>query len=409
MDEQPIRVGMVSVYPWKAGQDTQSGVASYARDLALSLGQRGAKVTVFADRSPHPEEPPGDFVRTVRCWDRGGPRFAVQVLKKALGKEGEFDIFHLQHEYFLYGGLISTLTFPLMLVGLRFRRKPVLVTLHGVIPIGRVNEEFAVQNNLRGKPLPMRIGILLVTKLIIRLSAGIIVHSDCFRSALTKDYRTSESKIHTIPHGVNTAHGEDPRLAKRSLGVEGMRVILFFGYLSGYKGLARLISEFAALKDDRYALLICGGLSPRIKDTREGTSFYSSIDKLVRESKGRVVLTGFVPAASIATYFSAADLIVFPYTIAMSSSGPMNLAVAYRRPFIASQAFAKMIDGCHIFGDAEGDLTHKITEVLGEQRRMDKIIQSVDRMRAENAWETVSRTTLLLYRRIIEECRQGAQ
>jgi hypothetical protein len=47
--------------------------------------------------------------------------------------------------------------------------------------------------------------------------------------------------------------------------------------------------------------------------------------------------TGFVPDEKVYLYYSAADLVVMPYEVFMSASGPFSRALAHQKPIILSE------------------------------------------------------------------------
>jgi len=119
---------------------------------------------------------------------------------------------------------------------------------------------------------------------------------------------------------------QDPAEARRALGLSG-EVLLFFGFIRGYKGLDLLLKALPRMR--RPATLCVVG------------EFYEDrapYDRLVAELglAGRVrVLDRFAGEAEVRQYFSACDVAVLPYRSA-TQSGVIPLAYAMECPVITT-------------------------------------------------------------------------
>ncbi len=107
----PLKVCMVSTY-----ENPVSGVCSYTENLIRSVEKHGAKIVQVEA-------------------GYGGLNELFYPFRVLAGTaRAKPDIVHVQHEFFLYGGFLSALFFPVMLAMLKLLRKPLVVTVHGVIP-----------------------------------------------------------------------------------------------------------------------------------------------------------------------------------------------------------------------------------------------------------------------------------
>jgi len=100
-----IRVGVISVFPPKGSKHAGvGGVASYTKNLVFSLSD-WCQVFVFADRF---SDVGGcyleDGVWVFRCWSRG-LLFPFQIFRNVARRRNDVDVLHVQHEYFLFGGV----------------------------------------------------------------------------------------------------------------------------------------------------------------------------------------------------------------------------------------------------------------------------------------------------------------
>lgn len=333
-----IRVGVISVFPPKGSKHAGvGGVASYTKNLVFSLSD-WCQVFVFADRF---SDVGGcyleDGVWVFRCWSRG-LLFPFQIFRNVARRRNDVDVLHVQHEYFLFGGVFSAILFPFLLFLLKLFGKPIVVTLHGVISLSVIDREFLRDNMIGGFPFVFRLGALGLTRLIACFADALIVHDEFFRRVLVGEYGICKSKVFVVPHGVEEAREViDREEAKRILGVGGKKVLLFFGYITGYKGLELLIDAFDFLKgDEDFVLFIAGGEHPRLRGKRRYREYLRELRERARRVSDRIIFTGFVPEDMIPVYFSAADLVIFPYKFKISASGPESLARSFKKPVIVS-------------------------------------------------------------------------
>jgi len=370
-----------------------------------SLKEHGVNIVFFANK-PENENSKQDDENAYAVWNRG--IFYPFQIFKSLATIARVDIVHVQHEFFLYGGWVSAILFPVLLALIRLLGKPVIVTIHGVIPLSELNERFKEENELNG-PLPvLKIGLIFLTKAIVFLSDAVIVHGRFFAETLYNEYRCPKWKIHAISHGVEEATSIIPRSeAKKRLGLENKVIVLFFGYISKYKGIETLIEAFGrvAKKHENWILIIGGGQHPRL---RLNFKYEEYITKFQREARSlapeQIIFTGFISNEELPFYFSAADILVFPYTTAMSSSGPLAFSMSYGKPIIASDIppIRELIpfEECLFNKNSSEDLTKKLELMLNSYNLRRRIVGHVKRTRGYNFWSKVGLQTCLLYQKV---------
>lgn len=176
-------------------------------------------------------------------------------------------------------------------------------------------------------------------------------------------------------------------------------IILYVGYLTGYKGIDLLLDGFAEyVKIDQNAFLIVGaGKHPKFKGDPEYLAEYRRLQRkaetLIDKSQYRWV--GFIGEQDIVNYYSASDVSIYPYTVAMSSSGPMAFAIGYERPFLASDAFDKVIDNPEmIFQRTPNHLVSQLRVFFQDKKRFQS---SIKRMKKERLWTKIGEKTYGLY------------
>ncbi|MDK2831291.1 MAG: hypothetical protein PWQ75_1043 [Methanolobus sp.] len=182
--------------------------------------------------------------------------------------------------------------------------------------------------------LPIRLYSKFMGSLLRKDLEGYITHSNTDRQLVSDRYGIKLDKIHVIPHGLYNQYGApiDSTKAKKYLTISDKFVILSFGLIRKYKGIPNLIKAFELLPEEitkQSRLLIVGEIwedRKLIQDTIESSKYASQI-KLVDE---------YVPDEMIPLYFSAADVVVLPYTRA-SQSGIAHIAMAFGKPVVVSK------------------------------------------------------------------------
>ena len=161
--------------------------------------------------------------------------------------------------------------------------------------------------------------------------------------------------IHHAPHPPYVHYREFQGTrdeAKRALGVNAERVLLFFGFVRRYKGLDLLLKAMPEILGDHpdTQLLVCGPFhESRAKHEK-------LMDRLgIRE---RVVIHDrYFSGDDVGACFAAADAVVLPYRTA-TQSGVIPAAIALGTPVIATRAG----------GLDEAMKGHRIGEIIPEHQ-----------------------------------------
>ena len=385
-----MKVGIISTYPPRGKTHAfSSGVGAYTKRLAESLRKKKIKVSIFADIIDKEEEYEENGIRIIRCW-RKNFLYPISIFFEIFKRRDEIEIIHIQHEYFLFGNTLNGALFPLLLLYLKLLRKPLIVTLHGV-----VKPSFLKKISLRkseGKFLAK--GLFLVTKLIDLFSDAIIVHVKFLKEILLREFKLKKN-IYVIPHGI-----EKIKSLKKRNGSKEKR-IMFFGYIAPYKGVEILISSSKYLPKN-YAILIAGGEHPRLKFDKMYRAYFQKIKKMA-ERNGKIKFLGFLDEKKIKPLLSSVDIFVFPYKALISSSGTMSLVIGLNKPFLLSKEIEPLIENpMFSFRNKPKDLAKKIKECLSDKKRMNKMIRFISKIRKENEWKKVAELHLRVYREMIE-------
>lgn len=169
----------------------------------------------------------------------------------------------VQHEYGIYGGEQG----ENVVAFLESCRKPILVTLHTVLP----NPTQKMKN---------------VTSRIIQRANIIVVLTQSSRKILEEVYPFAIGKVYVVPHGIHPTSFSTTAAAKKKLKLKEETILATFGLLSRGKGieyviraLPEVIKTFPSLK-----YLILGGTHPAVR-RKEGEKYRLELSKLVTSLK----------------------------------------------------------------------------------------------------------------------------
>lgn len=295
----------ISSYPEKHevhGKKTVGG-ASYSKNLVTNLKKtdKNIDLEVLAEIHDKKEKYKEGGIFVNRIWKRSSILSLIKLMSYVLRSRAFKIVIPL--EFFMFGGLFHNILFLFMLFIYRFAGKKTTIILHQVI-----------------------INLKIFYWPIIFLSEKIVVFEEKFRSVL------NNKKVVFIPHAVEKA-----RTIKKTKGKKFNS--MYFGYFSSYKGIDFLINSW---KKDYGQLTLVGGGNPNHMKNKK---YSSSVKKLtIQANKKGVETTGFIPERKIADYFSKTNLVILPYRMFFSSSGPLSLSFSYEKPFILSQPMIGYFD-----------------------------------------------------------------
>jgi len=148
-------------------------------------------------------------------------------------------------------------------------------------------------------------------------------------------------KIHTLSLAVEKSAPMPRTRARKLLGLPLKKpVIMLFGFINGYKGFDTFLKAVQKYADDDFSVFVAGGPNPHLRESAWYARFYRSVLTLIR-TDARIMHAGFVPDQQVNACFSAADVLVLPYEVFMSASGPFSLALSHGTPVVLSEALLK--------------------------------------------------------------------
>ena len=358
----------ISNYPPKGSLHGShfGGVASYTKNTikainnAYNLQNEKVSFTVLADRFNGYNtkltttvvsclECPNGYknykegnVEVKRVWNRNDWFLLDKLLLQVLKTKNTKDIF-IAFEFSLFGlNKFITLAFPFFILFLRLFGKNVYLVLHHVLlDINKVDGQLGVTKNSIYSKL-YGVVLKLFYKLVCLFASKIVVFEEHLKQDLL-GLKISNNKIVTINHGVEKVSTNITKAqARKKLGFSNDDfVVLNFGFIAWYKGSDWLVSAFKSLIDSNQInknvkLVMAGGFSRNHKDNRVYNKMYEKIEGIADGYYDQIQLTGFVPEDKIQLYFEACDLVVLPYRVMLSASGPFSLVLSYKKPFVLS-------------------------------------------------------------------------
>lgn len=400
-----MKIVHISIYPPKAQKHAEAGgVASYTKNLVISMTHsKKDEIFVLCNKlDACREEYKEDGLTIIRCFDKG-PKYILQLIKEI--RKISPDIIHFQQELSLYGNILTAYLLQWLLFWLR--KYCQVITLHGVVSLNKIDRKFIKGNNSK---LPIFIVKYAFRNIYIPLCKNadrVFVHEELFKDVLINEYGICADKISVIHHGIENLKPMNKVKACKDLKLNPKNnIVLFMGYLTGYKGLDLLIEGFSryAIKDHNSILLVGAGVHPKFKNNKEYKEEYNRIKNKAEAliPKNQLSWKGFIPEREIISYYSAADVSIYPYTVSIASSGPMSIAIGYNKPFLTSHAFDKVFPKLKLkFSmDKPNDLCKNLINFFEDKKQLDGYVKQ---LKKERIWSTVSKKVYNVYLEINEK------
>ena len=346
---------VISGYPKKKQTYSRGvcAVSSFAKNTLTALQKENPDkgiivLTMEIDRNETYEE---DGMLIIRCFKRNSPRSYFGLLKEIFKFRKVKNVL-IEFEFASFGntfmtGLLAPLTWALFLA-----RKNITVVCHQVVSDIRDLSGHIGISPKAFKIIILNYGLRLFYALMLLPAKKIIVLEEEFKERLSK--LTNPKKIEVLPHGIDQNIQRVSRTnARVKLGIkENEFVLLYFGYLTWYKGIDFLIKSLLGvnkINGRKIKLIVAGGSSFTQKEKKHYLEFLGKVNSLLKSKDGdNIITTGFVLEKDIKYIFTASDLAIFPYRIFMSSSGPMSLAISHNKPFILSENLAGLANSLDI-------------------------------------------------------------
>jgi len=286
------------------GRDT-GGMNVYVRELAAELDKRGHSIDIYT-KAHQPQHGPavnlGQNVRIIHLdtgVDEDMPKIAIYDYIQKLASVAENFRKHNQlqydliHSHYWLSGLIGKELQTLWHV-------PHAVMFHTLgaiknsLGIGEYEPELRVESERE------------VISSVDRIIASTTMETE----SLVKRYGASQERITVIPCGVNLDLFKpvDKEIARRELGLDHQKAILFVGRIDPLKGLEQLLTAMTYMEGEKPPLLmIVGGDGHSRMQVQE-------LKRLAEElnARDRVKFVGAVAQSQLPLFYSAADVCAIP-------------------------------------------------------------------------------------------------
>jgi glycosyltransferase involved in cell wall biosynthesis len=403
--KEEAQIAHIVTYPSLGQKHSNfSALAGYTKNLidGFSKDQRAKQIVLSNIKGEVAESFEFDGVLVEEIWKRGSLNFWWPIFNY-LRKNKQIKVVHLQHEFNMFGGMLSVALIPWMLFLIRIvLRRKVVATVHEVFSPKLINKNFMQANNLFLPISFAKVAFYLYFQFTLWACMDkVIVHDDFFKNILKNEYHFTK-KVVTIAHGVEDLNWSMNQIeARQKLGLDkNKKVLMFFGFLAGYKGVELLIEGFKKLKNrDEYQLIIAGG---KVKRVAGDPRYQAWLDKIMADCKTLGIQTpGFVKSEDIETYFRSSDLLILPYLTPQSMSGIMALAVGFKQPFLASGSFKERVNDEWLFDLKPEALAGKVDWFFENTQNKDEMINYLEVIREERLWTVIATETNQVYKELL--------
>ena len=301
------RIAFISVHGCltaKLGSKDTGGMNVYIRQIARELGKRGVYVDVYT-RYHDPKDPQivrigerarvihinaGPFAYIKEDLPNHLPEFVWGLLSYAESKGLTYDMVH--SHYWLSGRIGNVLA--------RHWSVPHVTSFHTLAEIKRGARAGEREPETR----------VVGERKILASADRTVAFSEHEREAIVRLYSAQKHKIDVIPCGVDVGmfRPMNRSRAKKKLGLEGSKVVLYVGRIEPIKGVDILLGAVAQLEHrDSVKTLIVGG-------EPGGDAEIGRLEAMSRELgiSSQVSFLGRVEQKELPVYYNAADVCVVP-------------------------------------------------------------------------------------------------
>ena len=396
---------IVSPYP-----PDKCGIALYTFKLANALSKL-VNIIVIANKENemNAETSLSSKVKILRCWRRNTFSYPFKIFKAILKEKP--DIIHIQHEFLAYGVRKYSAIFPILLFLINLLFKPIVITMHSVVPLEELNEEFFSKHGVGKKfTLLKKFAMIFTVKLIGLFSRTIIVHNALMKNYLIHEYGIKKLKVIVIPHGIDSISIKNVAIENR---YPNNNLILFFGFIAPGKGIEILIDAFSKLVNilPKTKLLILGSYHPRL--FKENPSYIGSIEKKIKEAKleDKILFENkFVNDENLQSCIQVADVIVFPYTdkSVIGASGALASCIIFGKPIIATKIprfNAELKNGVNailVNPNDKKELHKALLKLLLNEDLRKKLCLNLKTLASNRSWQDIAIKTIKVYEAVFK-------
>lgn len=371
-----MRVCYVSTYP-----PIECGIASYTRYLAEAVQKLDQEVIIVSQNGAK-----GDNVFPVYSpLDNDIATKLFHITSKLTP-----DVINIQHDYNLYGtdSGVQLLDF---LYRCKIAQIPTVTTLHTLYEDMDRTQQIILES-------------------ITSTSSAVIVHEPYQKETLANHFPNNSDRYFVIPHGVREV--TKVKDAKKTLGLEGKKVILLTGYFRPSKGFHRIVKIFPEIAKelDDVVLLVTGKL--RGLEFGEYRRYFFNLINSSPAIDKIMVLSGQFPQHTFDTIMSAADVLALPYEIG-AQSGILAQSTAFNVPSVMSplKSFVhwnNTVKGGMI-AETDEDYKEAIIKILSDDNYRNELKNNLKLNKTPLLWPNIAGKHLEVYGQIVETLFTGSK
>jgi glycosyltransferase involved in cell wall biosynthesis len=178
--------------------------------------------------------------------------------------------------------------------------------------------------------------------------------------------------------------------ARRELGLECERVLLFFGFVREYKGLRYLLESLPHILKRRSIHLIVAG---EVWGDRRP---YLELVRKFNLQEHVTFVHEYIPNEKVERYFAAADLVAIPY-VSATQSGIVQLAFGFAKPVIVGSVggLTEVVEHQktgYLVPPRDSEAIANAVLDFYEYRREQQMIQNIERSWLRFSWDTMADT-----------------
>ncbi len=341
---------VVSGYPQEKKGGKNYGIAWYTKQILEPIAKKyNQKFVVLGEKNSDyrgikSELKAGRRILVLRVFNQKKISLYPEILK-ILNLFPLIKNVYVHSEFGMSGNLWHFGLIIPFLTLIRLKGKKVYFFAHNIIDnvnmlSGHLN---LVKNSFKSQFL--NLALRFYYKSLSFLSTKIIVLDQTLKKRLSSFI--SKRKIITTILPVSPYDGHlTKEEAKEKLGIDQKeKVLLYFGFLTWYKGVDWLIETFNQIKQTKVKirLVLAGGPSYTLANQPYYQNFYRQLVTIAKQNP-LITITGFVADKDLVYYFRASEALIMPYRGLMGASGVLTQAINFQLPFFISKPMGICLD-----------------------------------------------------------------
>ncbi|MFY7651617.1 MAG: glycosyltransferase [Chitinophagaceae bacterium] len=296
----------------------RGGLASFNERLATEFQNQGFDTSIYTFSLQYPQFL---FPGTTQYSTEPAPKHLI--IKVCINSINPFNWLSIGYQLFKLKPALIVVRYWLPFMG------PCLGTILRFAKWNKTTKIVCIADNVI--PHEKRIGDTLFTQYFTKVPHAFVTMSEKVMADLRK---FSQKPASVVVHPLYDNFGEklNKADARKQLGLAiDEQIILFFGFIRGYKGLDLLLKAMNQLKklsSSPIKLLIAG-------EFYEDRTIYDTIIKEEHIEDLLYLRTDFIPDSEVKYYLSAADFVIQPYKNA-TQSGVTPLAYHFEVPMLVT-------------------------------------------------------------------------